>query len=275
MFTNRQAIVNLSQIIPDVAKPFLRKVRRFVVGFKYIGSGRYCPVCNRNSRKFGNEGIIPRKDAKCFYCGSLERHRLVWLYFKRETNLFSGIPLKMLHVAPEAIFSEKLRTQSGINYLTADLYNPAAMVKMDITNIQYPDESFDVIYCCHVLEHVIDDKKAMREFFRVLKKGGWAVLLVPINAEKTFEDFSIIEPVERLKYFGDPTHVRLYGPDYIDRLREAGFNVRMILPSDFLSRDEIERMAITPAAGEIYYCTKWATSGPFSSDQIIMKNGAW
>jgi SAM-dependent methyltransferase len=250
------ANMRIAQVIPEVIKPPLRKVKQFIRGLKYAGSARHCPVCNRNSRQFGAIGIISRNDAQCFYCGAVERHRLVWLYFKRKTNLFSGLPLKMLHVAPEAVFEKKLHAQLGSNYLTADLYNPGAMVKMDITNIQYPDESFDVIYCCHVLEHVPDDRKAMREFFRVLKQGGWAVLLVPVTAEKTYENFSITDPAERLKNFGDPTHVRLYGPDYIERLRESGFSVQLSRPSNFLTQEEIERMGITSAAGEIYYCTK-------------------
>lgn len=248
--------MRIAQAIPEAIKSPLRKVRQFVRSLKYVGSGRHCPVCNRNSRKFSEAGIIPREDAQCMHCGAVERHRLVWLYFKRKTNLFSGHALKMLHVAPEVIFETLLRTQLGSNYLTADLYNPRAMVKMNITDIQYPDDSFDVIYCCHVLEHVLDDRKAIREFFRVLKQGGWAILLVPINTKRTFEDFSITEPEERLKNFGDPTHVRLYGPDYIERLRGAGFSVQLSQPSDFLTQEEIERMGITRAAGEIYYCTK-------------------
>jgi ubiquinone/menaquinone biosynthesis C-methylase UbiE len=108
--------------------------------------------------------------------------------------------------------------------MTADLHSPA-MVKMDITNIQFPDETFDVVYCSHVLEHVPDDRKAMREFYRVLKSNGWAVLLVPIIVEKTFEDPSIDKPKDRLRLFGQSDHVRKYGRDYVDRLRESGFSV--------------------------------------------------
>ena len=162
----------------------------------------------------------------------------------------------MLHVAPEAIFEGLLRMQLGKNYLTADLYNPSAMVKMDITDIRYPDESFDVIYCSHVLEHVPDDKKAMREFRRVLKPSGWAMLLVPIVCEQTFEDPSITDPAKRAKLFGQEDHVRNYGRDYVDRLREAGFEVTVMLPEDFMTEEEIVRMGITKVAGEIYLCNK-------------------
>ena len=194
------------------------------------------------------------------HCGAVERHRLVWLYFKRKTNLFSGQSLSMLHVAPEDFFEIRLRRFLGPNYLTADLHDPHAMVKMDIVDIQYPDESFDVIYCSHVLEHVANDKKAMREFFRVLKTGGWAILLVPIDTDKTFEDLSITDPLDRLEAFGDETHVRRYGPDYLDRLQDAQFDVRIIRPTDFLSGAEISEMGIQPSSGDIYYCTKRSQS---------------
>jgi len=164
----------------------------------------------------------------------------------------------MLHVAPEEAFRSRFSKNLGKGYLTADLYNPSAMVKMDITDIQYPDETFDVIYCSHVLEHVPDDKKAMREFYRVLKPEGWAVLLVPILDGQTYEDPSITDPQERLKAFGQEDHVRKYGTDgvYLDRLKETGFHVEIIQPSDFLDDKQIEKMGITDAAQDIYYCTK-------------------
>ncbi len=162
----------------------------------------------------------------------------------------------MLHVAPETCFAKRFKKILGKNYLTADLNNPA-MVKMDITDIQYNDESFDVIYCSHVLEHVQNDKKAMREFNRVLKSNGWAILLVPVNADKTYEDPSIVDPKERFKAFGQENHVRKYGPDYVDRLREAGFSVEVTEVSDLVNKNEATRMGLTvPPSGEIYYCTK-------------------
>lgn len=255
--------MNIAQSMPESLKKlvrpgirYFRKLQQSYRGVRYWGRERYCPVCNRNFSKFGKTGVIPREDALCMCCRTVERHRLVWLYFQRRTNLFNGENITMLHVAPELAIEKKLRRQLRAQYFTADLFNPSAMIKMDITDIQYPDESFDAIYCSHVLEHVVDDKKAMREFFRVLKPEGWAILLVPINADKTFEDPSIIDPAERLAKFGDAMHVRCYGPDYVDRLREAKFNVQVTKPADFLTQTEIVRMGITAAAGEIYFCTK-------------------
>ena len=244
-------------MLPGRIKQPLRHLRNTLRRIPYYGKGRWCPVCGRSSRRFRRFGIVPREDAQCPYCGSLERHRLVWLFIEKKTNLFDGVPKKMLHVAPESCLEPKFKEYLGDNYLTADLYNPSAMVKMDITDIQYPDQSFDVIYCSHVLEHVQDDKRAMREFFRVLKNSGWAILLVPITSGQTIEDPSIIDPKERLKVFGQEDHVRRYGPNYVDRLREAGFKIEITKVRDLVNDEkEIIEMGLTPASGEIYYCTK-------------------
>ncbi len=190
------------------------------------------------------------------HCQALERHRLVWLYFQRMTDLFDGGAKQVLHVAPEPAFVPGLKERLGAGYLTADLDDARAMERMDITDIRHPDGSFDVIYCSHVLEHVPDDRKAMREFYRVLRPGGWAVLLVPITAETTVEDPSITDPAERLRLFGQEDHVRRYGPDYRERLEAAGFKVTITHPSSFLKPNEMERTGISEAAGEIYHCTR-------------------
>src|SRR4030065_1724765 len=109
--------MRITQVIPEAIKSPLRKVRQVIHDLKYVGSARHCPVCNRNSRKFGAIGIIPRDDAQCLYCGAVERHRLVWLYFKRKTNLFGGHSLKMLHVAPEALFEKLFGPQLSRNIM--------------------------------------------------------------------------------------------------------------------------------------------------------------
>src|SRR5262249_51815629 len=136
-------------------------------------------------------GICPR-------CLALERHRLLSLYLREKTNLFSD-PLKVLHFAPEFCFFFLFKGSSIVDYTTVDLDSPPVEVYMDITDIIYPDDTFDVILCYHVLEHVPDDRKAIAELYRVLKPGGWAILQSPVNAnyEKTFEDPSIVTPEER------------------------------------------------------------------------------
>jgi len=249
-------LMRIKHAATDVMHKPLKKVRRLIRQVPNLGIRRYCPVCKMWSKRFGEYGIVPREDAKCQWCGALERHRLVWLYFKRMTDLFDGRTKSMLHVGPEGMFKRLLKRHLGSGYLTADLHDPNVMVRMDITDIAYPDETFDVIYCSHVLEHVPDDRRAMAELNRVLKSDGWAVLLVPITADRTFEDPSITDPSDRLRFFGHKDHVRRYGPDFVERLKEAGFKVKATTASDFLKGKEIARKGITDGAGDIYDCTK-------------------
>ncbi len=245
----------LGFLLPRPVLVSLRAVRDRALGAWYRGHGRWCPVCGQSSRKFRQGGSVAREDARCPRCGALERHRLVWLYFAHRTNLFDGQPKRMLHVAPEQCFERRLKERLGAGYLTADLLDPHVMERLDITRIQYPDESFDIIYCSHVLEHVTDDLQAMREFRRVLKRSGWAILLVPITADRTFEDPTVVLPSDRLRVFGQEDHVRRYGPDYADRLREAGFEVDVTRVSDIIPADEAARMGLT-RVGAIYHCTR-------------------
>lgn len=251
---------SIGSLLPETFKTSLKSTRdrvgSVVMAIPYHGKERYCPVCGKSSLRFRPFGSPPREDAQCIHCRALERHRFLWHYLDTKTNLFDGAHKKMLHVAPEACFSSILKKLLGSNYLTADLLNPKVMVKMDITDIEYPDESFDIIFCNHVLEHVGDDKRAMRELFRVLKSDGWAILLVPITAETTFEDPSIVTPEERIRAFGQADHVRRYGPDYIERLRDAGFSVEVFKANDLVKNDEAIRLGIAAGAGEIYCCTK-------------------
>jgi len=204
-------------------KPLKEKSLKTCRAIQYYGKGRFCPVCGKWSSRFCEYGVEKRQDARCVHCGSLERHRLVWLYLQKRTDFFDGKSKKMLHVAPEPCFVSKLRQCLGRNYLSADLVNPQAMVKMDITNIEYPDQSFDIIYCCHVLQHCRDDRKAMHEFYRILATEGWLLLQEPVTTEQTIEDPSVIDPQDRLRVFGQHDRVRRYGPDYLERLRETAF----------------------------------------------------
>ncbi len=234
----------------------LRAARDIGLGSWYRGRGRWCPVCAQSSRKFRPGGTFLRQDAKCPRCGSLERHRLAWLYLTLRTDLFDRRPKRVLHIAPEQCFEGKLKARLGDGYLTADLLDPHVMERMDITRIGYSDETFDVIYCSHVLEHVPDDRQALREFRRVLKRTGWAILLVPITADRTFEDPTIVSPSDRLRVFGKEDHVRRYGPDYVDRLREAGFAVNVTRGSDLVSPRGAVRMEVSRGLGAIFHCRR-------------------
>jgi len=133
------------------------------------------------------------------------------------------------------------------------------MMRMDIVALPFHNGVFDVVYCGHVLEHVTDDRKAMREVYRVLNRGGWAVLQVPVTAEKTIEDPSVSDPEERMRLFGHPDHVRCYGPDYVQRLAESGFQVRRYATQDIVTGRWAVKMGIPRGRG-VYHCSKQKTA---------------
>ncbi|MCF8715820.1 methyltransferase domain-containing protein [Joostella atrarenae] len=179
---------------------------------------------------------------------SLERHRLLWLYLKTETDFFSK-PLKLLHFAPEQAFYKRFKKLKNLTYTTTDIESPLADVKADICDLPFEDNSYDVILCNHVLEHIKDDKKAMEELFRVLKPGGWGIFQIPqdIQREKTFEDDSIVDRKKRAEIFGQYDHVRVYGLDYFDRLRNVGFDVHEVhYAKTELTPEQVEKYALNP-----------------------------
>lgn len=222
----------------------------------HLGNNVVCPCCNWHFREFLPYGLTHRPNSLCPRCSSLERHRLLWLYFKQKTNLFSA-NLRILHIAPEKWFQNKLQPLPNLNYLSADLEATWAMEKMDITNISYRDNTFDVILCNHVLEHIPDDRKAMKELFRILKPNGWAILQVPLNSDldKTLEDITITSPEERERVFGQKDHVRLYGRDYKDRLKEAGFDVKVDTFVKDLDEQTVYKYGLRKDH-DIYFCSK-------------------
>ncbi len=223
-----------------------------------LSVSRHCVVCQKDAAAFGAFGIKPRADALCPNCGSLERHRLLLSYLRARTPLFDGQPRRMLHVAPEICLETIFASACGPGYLSADLNNTAAMERMDITDIHHADDSFDVICCSHVLEHIPDDRKAMREMCRVLRPSGFAILNVPVMPiAETFEDPAIVEPADRQRVYGHFDHARNYGRDYPDRLVESGFDVTVIRAPDLLDAAEIVRCGLANrCCGEIYIGTK-------------------
>lgn len=205
---------------------------------------RYCPICQQTSQAFVDFGRPVRKNAMCPQCGSLERHRFIWKYLQEKTNLFQQPDTQTLHFAPEPCLEINFRRLFANQYITADLYDKKADIQADITDINFSSESFSFIYCSHVLEHVPNDRKAMQEIYRILKLNGLAVIMVPIKGEITDEDFSITNPSERQKRYGQEDHVRYYGMDIVDRLREAGFKVEHIEPQDVFAHKDIAHMSL-------------------------------
>ncbi|MGB3781083.1 MAG: methyltransferase domain-containing protein [Tunicatimonas sp.] len=228
------------------------------LAFFYRGKRVYCPVDGRSYRKFLPYGRVhPRPNALCPGSLTLERHRLLWLYLQEKTNFFDK-PIRLLHVAPEICFVERFERLSHIDYISADLDSPWAQVKMDLHDIPFADNSFDVVLCNHVMEHVRDDIQCMREILRVLKPGGWAIIQSPTyDLETTYEDPSIIDPKERERAYGQDDHLRRYGHDYGDRLRQAGF---VVTEDDYVkhfSGEKIRYYALLPEE-LIYFCEKKA-----------------
>lgn len=224
---------------------------RPVIAFFLRGSTYVDPIDGKGFHKFLPYGYEkPRENVLSPSTLSLERHRLLWLFLQQRTNFFKD-KLKVLHFAPEQAFYKRFRKQSNLEYVTTDLNSPLADVKADICNLPFENDSFDVILCNHVLEHIPDDKKAMEELYRVMKKGGWGVFQIPqdLNRETTFEDDSITDKKERAKIFGQYDHVRIYGLDYFDKLRKVGFNVEAIDMTSRLTKDDIERYRL--AKGEL------------------------
>ena len=204
------------------------------------------PIDGKSYRKFLPYGYgKQRSNALSPGTLSLERHRQMWLYLQNETDFFTA-KLKVLHIAPEQDFLRRFKKMKNLDYTSADLFSPIVDVKADILDLPFEDNTYDVIICNHVLEHIIDDRKAMSELYRVMKPKGWGVVQVPMknSLEKTYEDFTITDPKERQKHFGQYDHVRWYGMDYFDRLRSVGFEADVNFYSQKFSETEIKRFGL-------------------------------
>lgn len=251
----------ISFLIRFVPRKYLQVLSGFglrFLGLFYRGNQVECPISGRTYRKFLPYGRIhPRENALCPDSQSLERHRLMWLFLSEKTDFFTA-PHKVLHIAPESCFIHRFEALKNLSeYITADLESPLAKVKMDIHQIPFEDNHFDVVFCNHVMEHVEDDLKAMQEILRVLRPKGWAIIQSPMdmNLEKTYEDKNISTPKGREEAFGQSDHLRMYGRDYAQRLRKAGFEV---IEDDFVKKlpaEKVKRYAL-PAEEIIYWCFK-------------------
>ena len=231
-------------MINTIPRPNLIWWSKFLAPFidiLYRGNEFTDPINGKSYRKFLPYGYVKQRDnALSPGTLSLERHRLLWLYLNNETNFFSKT-LKVLHVAPEQCFYKLFKNLKKINYTTFDLNSPLADIKGDICNLPFKENSFDFILCNHVLEHINDDNKAMKELYRVLNKNGTAILQVPINqkSSKTLEDSSIVDKKERIEKFGQYDHIRLYGLDYFKKLESFGFKVNPLKYSKEFTKGEI------------------------------------
>lgn len=229
-------------------------VERRAQMLRHRGDEVLCPICGHTFARFKDDWN--RGNALCWRCGSHERHRAQWLVLTGPRDLLRGAR-SLLHFAPEWTQRREIQALSGLRYVTADLIMEDVDLRLDLTALDLPDDSFDAVLCSHVLEHVDDDAAAMRELARVTAPGGWCLVMVPLdlNRLETYEDPAITAPEERLRAFWQHDHVRLYAPDIGDRLADAGFDVERIQPERELGPETMRRCRINPD-DELWLCRR-------------------
>jgi SAM-dependent methyltransferase len=167
---------------------------------------------------------------------------MIWLWLESHDELIASHPT-LLHIAPEvSLMRHFKRHYKGFEarYITADLESPLATLHFDVQSIPMDDCSVDAVICNHLFEHVEDDIRAMREIYRIMRPGGWGIMLVPEDRSRatTFEDDTITDRESRTRLFGQYDHRRVYGRDYDTRLEAAGFRVQRITPSSWLTAEQ-------------------------------------
>lgn len=211
---------------------------RKAVSVFYSGNKFECPVCGFHARKF-----IPVHNGKshlCPRCGSIERKRLLWLYMENEIEIGEKNNFRVLHFSPSAALRGKFQVMKNIEYEPTDIFNPLIKHHFDITQIPFNENYFDLIICYHVLEHVENDRKAIQELFRVLKREGVALIQVPFSENETLEDAGVTNPNERKKLFGQEDHVRYYGRrNFLSRIQQSGFKAEEIKYAQTLDEEKI------------------------------------
>ena len=214
-----------------------------------------CPICMGRYQNFLPFGLNGRRNACCPRCASLERHRFLYLYV-RDVLRWTRRRLRILHIAPEACIRSCLSRLPQVNYTDIDLFGTDVKQNMNITDLRFQDDHFDGVICSHVLEHVMDDRKALSELHRIIKVNGHVLIMIPQNMDlkKTDEDDAVLSPKDRNARFGHPYHVRTCGSDYADRFAEVGFKVTKI-ESSRLSRQRRRLYRLNKCT--IYSCKKF------------------
>ncbi len=227
----------------------------------FVGTKYTCPCCGWRLRAFthGGKSLKTRYHGYCPRCNSKARHRRDWLYLAEKTNLFTD-KLRVLHVSPKYALSRRFVNMPNLDYVGIGYDSrPNISMKVDLVAIPFASDSFDAIICIHTLEHIEDDRQAMRELFRVLKPGGWALISVPIQLDqKTLEDPTIVTPEDRQRVFGEEQHVRWYGYDLMDRLTASGFQVDLDLAQDIDQRARDKYGLLDDE--NVFFCRKLAAN---------------
>lgn len=230
----------------------VEQVRRVMVAAKYGGRRFWCPICDRRFRKLAPYNGVPSK--ACPNCGSRHRHWLLGLYLDRELRIRTA-RLKVLHIAPELGLGRRLRSLPNLDYVSLDLVRSGVDLHADLERLPFPAATFDLVISSHVLEHVADDRAALRELARVTKPSEGRVLtMVPVDSdlEATYEDFSITSPEERKIAFGQHDHVRMFGRDVAERFGESGLLISEIDYAGSLRAELVDGMPLQPGLDLIY-----------------------
>jgi SAM-dependent methyltransferase len=233
-----------NQALRRVARSIAQRVPWHLL---YRGDRLECPCCGGRFRAFRPRSGRP--DARCPRCDSYERHRVLWLWLRDRSGLLEQ-ELDVLHIAPEPVFESRLRSLPNLRYTGGDLFPSGDQVRVDLTAIAFPDDSFDVVICNHVLDEIPDDRLAIREMHRVLRPGGRLISQTPVEPgrERTFEDPSL-SPEERRRVFDTADDVRIYGRDFVARLAEPGFEVTVVDYVAELDPAVVERHALAEQGG--------------------------
>ena len=259
-------VVTCGQEAPDK-----QQQRAAPAKLKAVARSNTCNICGETHPFLPINPFLPSKTrtgALCPVCMSGERHRLLAHYLEHETRILED-ELDVLHFSANSGLEKRFRARPNLNYVTADLWGPADL-KIDLTDVDQPDASWDVLICYHVLEHITDDAKAMAEMFRILRPGGLAILQVPLEPgrNETSEDPSIVEPAERFEHYGEQTHVRWFGvADFARRLEAAGFEVEAVdylatLDKATIDRHRLTGRFLTPRDESIWIARKPAAADP-------------
>lgn len=256
------SVIDRYPTIKDFLKQHVLPKYLWVRSLKYKGSEVYCPCCDTGFTHFIEVGP-KREPMLCPRCRSNDRDRFFWLYLEKNPGLlFPG--MKILHIAPEAVYYKRFRKIPGVQYVAGDKFilqfkntYPKGTVYVDLLDIPFESNAFDFIYCSHVLEYIKDDAKALSEMYRVLKPGGHAIISVPINFghAHTEEDETITDPKEQERLYGDTGHIRYYGEDYAERVRQARFQTLFEPVRDFITPEMIRKCAIKPQ-DVVHLCKK-------------------
>lgn len=234
----------------------MRDLARALRAWGQRGDRVECSCCGGRFRGFVAGGPTRRSAARCPRCDALERHRLVWLFLRERTDLFRT-PHRLLLIAPEDPLQRQLVRVAGLTLVSGDLDSPLAMSRLDLQRLPFRDATFDAALASHVLEHVADAHVALAELRRVLRPGGWAVLQSPLDPARatTFEDPLVTTPDDRLRVFGQADHARIFGRDYPDWLRAAGFEVEVVPFGRQKGAEFIARYGLDPDE-DVHYCVR-------------------